>query len=289
MRQTVRRAVFGLLATLLLPALASAQPQQQPEDLPVDPTGLEFRLASILIVLVVLSIVAALLIHLGRNFTLSTVQYVRKDAVETGIVGFAVLVGTVIVAFILTITFIGAIVGIPLFLALFLILIVGSVIAYIALGYEVLKAATDVPSTVPDNGTLWKSFGVGYVVVTVVSLIPIVNFLVSLVVGSLGLGSAIQHWRNGAYGASDAPPESEGRDDGPAGGGQFDAPDAGAEWSDSDPRDPSSTGDEFGAPGDGDQWESAPGDDQWGSDGRDDRDEWSDANSSKRDDRDNFW
>jgi len=198
MRRTFRRAVLTVLLGLLVPAVASAQ---QPEDVPTDPAAYsspEFTLAAILVQLVFGVIVAALLIHLAPGFTRSTVRYVREDTAETGIVGFATIVGTFILALILIVTMIGALVGIPLLLALALLLIPASVVINIALGLALYRIASSDRRTELTAKNLWIGYLIGFVALAIVGQIPVLNLLVNLVAVSLGLGAVIQHFRNGA-------------------------------------------------------------------------------------------
>lgn len=198
MRQTIRRAILTVLLGLLVPAVASAQ---QPGDVPTDPSVYSspaFTLAVVLVQLVFGVIVAALFIHLAPGFTRSTIRYVREDTAETGIVGFAAIVGTVILSMILVVTVIGAVLGIPLLLALVLLLIPASVVINIALGLALYRMASSDRRTELTAKNLWIGYLIGFLALTIVGQIPVLNLIVNVVAVSLGLGAVIQHFRNGA-------------------------------------------------------------------------------------------
>lgn len=230
MRRAIRRTVLTALLGLLVPAVASAQ---RAGDVPADPSvysSPEFRLAILFVQLVFGVIVAALLIHLAPNFTRSTVRYVREDTAETGIVGFAVIVGTFVLAIILFVTLIGAVLGIPLLLALGLLLIPASVVINIALGLAVYRTASSDRRTELTAKNLWIGYLVGFVVLAVLGQIPVLNLLVNLVAVSLGLGAVIQHFRSGAREGGSGDDEWS---DGPQGG----EPQADDGWGTTDDRD----------------------------------------------------
>jgi len=272
MSHSIRRALLAVSLSSLLSAVAVAQ---GPGDIPTDPspTGVEFSPGFVLGQLVVGAIVAALLIHLAPQFTRSTVGYVHHDTAATGVVGFAALVGTFVVSFILVLTMIGALVGIPLLIGLILLLIPASIVAQIALGVALYRATASDGRGDLDSKTLWIGYAIGFVVLTIAGQIPVVSVLASLGVISLGLGALVQHWREGAHGG-------EGTSDN---GGAVQE-----RWNDSQ---------------DGGSWETTS-DDGWGADrdggrdgsgeprGNDDefgrRDDESDE-SSRRDDSGEFW
>jgi len=214
MRRTIRRAALTVLLGLVVPAVAGAQ---QPGDVPVDPSvysSPEFRLALLLVRLVVGVLVAALLIHLAPRFTRSTVRYVREDTAETGIVGFAAIVGTFVVVTVLFVTVVGAVLGIPLLLVLVLLLIPASVVINIAVGLVLYRAISDRRTDLTTKN-LWIGYLVGFVVLAILGQIPVVNLLVNVVAISLGLGAVIQHFRGGAREGSSGGDEWS---DGPQGG-----------------------------------------------------------------------
>jgi|GEM_PF-5312903 len=241
MRRTIRRAVLTVLLGLAVPAVASAQ---QPGDVPIDPSAYSspgFTLAVVLVQLVFGLIVAALLIHLAPGFTRSTVRYVREDAVETGIVGFAAIVGVFVLSIILIVTMIGAVLGIPLLLVLVFLLIPASVVINIALGLVLYRLASSDRRTELTAKNLWIGYLIGFVALTIVGQIPVLNLIVNVVAVSLGLGAVIQHFRNGAREG-----DSRGDDwgDGPRGG----EPQVDDGWGTTDDRD--RRDDEFGRPRD---------------------------------------
>jgi len=289
MRRTARRTVLTVLLGLLVPAVASAQ---QPGDVPTDPSVYSspaFTLAIVLVQLVFGVIVAALLIHLAPGFTRSTVRYVREDTAETGIVGFAAIVGVFVLSIILTVTLIGAVLGIPLLLALVLLLIPASVVINIALGLALYRMASSDRRTELTAKNLWIGYLIGFVALTIVGRIPVLNLLVNVVAISLGLGAVIQHFRNGAREGASGDDEWG---DAPQGG----TPKVDDGWGTTDDRDPRDEG--FGQPRDdrSDFGQSrderggfGPGDDgprRGDSDAPPSDDE---DDSSRRDDTEEYW
>jgi len=274
MSPTFRRTVLTVLLGLLIPAVASAQ---QAGDVPTNPSvdvTPELRLAVLLVQLVFGVIVAALLIYLAPQFTRSTVRYVREDPAETGIVGFAAIVGTFILSIVLIVTLIGALVGIPLLLVLVLLLIPASVVINIAVGLVLYRMASSDRRTELTTKNLWIGYLIGFVVLTVVGQIPVVNLLVNLVAISLGLGALIQHWRNGAREGDSGGDEWS---DGPQGGD----PQLDDSWGSTDDRDRRDG--EFGQSGDDRDDFGGPRDDRSGfGESRDDRGGFDDADGGRR-------
>ncbi|GAA0664748.1 hypothetical protein ACFQDG_09685 [Natronoarchaeum mannanilyticum] len=289
MRRTIRRTVLTILLGLLVPAVVSAQ---QAGDVPTDPSvyfSPEFRLGSVLAQLIFGVIVAALLIHLAPGFTRSTVRYVREDTAETGIVGFATIVGTFIVAVILFVTLIGAVLGIPLLLALILLFIPASAVINIALGLVLYRIASSDRRTELTAKNLWIGYLVGFVALALLGQIPVLNILVSLAAISLGLGAVIQHFRNGAREGASGGDEWG---DGPRGG----EPEVDDGWGTTDDRDRRDDG--FGQARD-DRSDFGQSRDERGGFGAADDDSrrddsspsWNDDedDSSRRDDTEEYW
>jgi len=289
MRRTIWRAVLTVLLGLSVPAVASAQ---QPGDLPTEPSTYsspEFTLAVVLVQLVFGVIVAALLIHLAPGFTRSTVRYVREDAAETGIVGFAAIVGVFVLSIILIVTMIGAVLGIPLLLALVLLLIPASVVINIALGLVLYRMASSDRRTDLTTKNLWIGYLIGFVALTVVGQIPVLNLIVNVLAVSLGLGAVIQHFRNGAREGSSG---SDEWGDGPQDG----EPTVDDGWGTTDDRD--RRDEEFGQSRDdrNDFGQSRDDRSGFGAAGDDPRRDDSDASrrddeddSSRRDDTEEYW
>lgn len=273
MRRTIRRTALTALLGLLVPAVASAQ---RAGDVPANPSvdvTPELRLGLLLVQLVFGVLVAALLIHLAPGFTRSTVRYVREDTAETGIVGFAAIVGTIILSVILIVTLIGALVGIPLLLVLVLLLIPASVVINIAVGLVLYRAANDRRTELTAKN-LWIGYLIGFVVLAILGQIPILNLLVNVAASSLGLGALIQHWRNGAR-EGDSGGDEWG--DGPQGGD----PQLDDSWGTTDDRD--RRGGEFGQSGDDRDDFGRPRDDRSGfGESRDDRTGFDDADGGRR-------
>jgi MFS family permease len=293
MDRTFGRTLLSLLAALLLPVTAAAQvaePTPPPE--PEISAGMILGIA--IAALALMFVVAALVIHGATEFARSSIGYIRNETGETGVIGFVAIMGSIIGIFVAMLVVAGisavfpplALVGIALLLlmlVLSLLLIPANVAANIAVGHTLVDAVRADGVSELDTKTLWIGFLVGFVTLAAVNSIPIVGFLVSIAVGSLGVGAIVRYWRDGAYERPD--PEAGQWNDGPSGDDGF-GDDA---WSDADPRDPTASDDEFGAPDDdGGAWSQR--DERDTPDQRDqERDQWEETDSSKRDDSEEFW
>lgn len=197
---SIPHSLSATLALLLATGVTAAQSQEpNPEEIAtaVDEVGFVATVIASLAVLVVSVVIAALLIHLGTGFTRSTEQYVRTEPVESGLIGFGLSIGVLVASFVLILTLIGALVGVPLFFAYLIVFLAGQVIAQIAIGHLVLREVGGGAESPPSIKTLWIAFVVGTVAVFVLTFVPYVGTLVNLAVGSLGVGAMVQHYRKG--------------------------------------------------------------------------------------------
>jgi|AntDeeMinimDraft_4_1070355.scaffolds.fasta_scaffold00033_45 uncharacterized membrane protein YidH (DUF202 family) len=186
-------------ALVLFSGVATAQ-QQDPRELAtaVDELSLTAVLAGIAGTLVVFLLIAAVLIHLKPEYANSTNRHIRSEPVTTGLIGFGVIVGAVIVSFVLILTVLGALVGLPLLLALVVVSFVGTVIAEITVGRYLLEEFADRRERPPTTETLWLAFGIGFVLVVALTYVPIVGGVVGPTVSSVGIGAMVQQYRNGS-------------------------------------------------------------------------------------------
>ena len=198
MMRTIRRSVLAVFVALLFPALAAAQ-QQEFEQPPIEPGDISttmlvgFYAAGF----VISAVIAAVFIHLLTQYARSAGVYLREDSIETGLIGLGVIIGTFVLTFVLTLTGIGVLVSVPLLFAFGIVALFGYVLLEITLGREILERVRDGGDDPASKKALWKGFLVGYAVLTVLGLIPILNLLVVLVAWSLGVGLLVQLARKG--------------------------------------------------------------------------------------------
>lgn len=280
MERAIRHTVLSVLAALLLPATAAAQ-QYGAQPSPGPEASMGMVLGVIAVGFLVMLAISAAVIHLATEFARSSVGYITNEPGDTGVIGFVVIIGGVIAAVVgilvvggLSAAFpplalLGVVFGLIVF-ALALLMIPAQIGADIAVGFGILDALEDRRGSELDTKGLWVSLIVGVAVLTVINFIPIVGFLVGIAVSSLGVGALIRYWRDGPYEWSDG---GEGWDDTPGAAG-------GDGWDDTS----GATGGEWGTDGTQDRGAA----DEFGAQ-RDQRDQWGEGNSSKRDDSEEFW
>ncbi|SDM81683.1 hypothetical protein SAMN04487949_2686 [Halogranum gelatinilyticum] len=165
----------SLLALLSLAGVAAAQtPPETPQLSP---------LLRLTIALAVNGVLGLLIVAFAPDYTQALVDDIRDDPAVAFVWGLIAAIGGLIALVILAITIIGLFVGIPV---AFVVALVGGVVGMVALGEVLADRVTD--------ASLHLGLGVGVVVSSLLSLVPILGGVVNFVVGTLGIGAVVNRY-----------------------------------------------------------------------------------------------
>lgn len=180
----LRRIALPLLALLCVAvAPASAQTWVTSDLAPEVGIPLQF-VGSLLIYVVAGGIVVAV----SPEYTERMAARIRDDAATSFLSGLAALVVTIIAAFLLAITIIGLLVVIPGMLALVVVQIVGNTAALVAIGAVTSERG---------RGSPFAALCIGALLLSAVSLVPIVGGIVRFVVQTVGFGAVVgSYWES---------------------------------------------------------------------------------------------
>ena len=180
----LRRIALPLLALLCVAvAPASAQTWVTSDLAPEVGIPLQF-VGSLLIYVVAGGIVVAV----SPEYTERMAARIRNDAATSFLSGLAALVVTIIAAFLLAITIIGLLVVIPGMLALVVVQIVGNTAALVAIGAVTSERG---------RGSPFAALCIGALLLSAVSLVPIVGGIVRFVVQTVGFGAVVgSYWES---------------------------------------------------------------------------------------------
>lgn len=134
-------------------------------------------------------VLGILLIFLFPKLFFIVEKEVKKDPVLKTLVGFLFIIGTIIASFLLAVTIVGlpiaAIAGI-----LFLAALITSVLFVSYSSGEFIAKRLNIKTS--EVGI----FVIGFVVITILKLIPVIGFFVNIVVVSLGFGAIVYAFKN---------------------------------------------------------------------------------------------
>ncbi|QLD87901.1 hypothetical protein HWV07_02145 [Natronomonas salina] len=128
-------------------------------------------------------VVGAILIAVAESYTEARMADVLEDPVESFLYGLVCLVFLILAIIVLAFTGIGLVVAIPLLLVLFLVLVIGASIAFLAIGDRLVGH---------DDGWL-KPLVVGAAINGALALTGI-GGLVSFAVGAAGFGAVLKQY-----------------------------------------------------------------------------------------------
>jgi len=171
------RAPAALLASLaVLPHAAAAQPDVGASN--PDPTAQ--AVGGFLSTLVI----GLLLVVAAPDYSDRVLERARGEPLMSFLWGLGVLVAVIGAVVVLAITVVGLVVAIPLLIVFFLVAVAGNVFGYLALfdGYLDDRRLAVVVAALLAGAT---------------SLIPVLGDLVGFVVGAVGAGAMVLHWRRG--------------------------------------------------------------------------------------------
>jgi hypothetical protein len=178
------RIALPLLA-LLCVAVAPANAQSWVTSDLAPEVGIPLQFVGSLLVYVV---AGAIVIAVSPEYTERMAARIRDDAATSFISGLVALVVTLVAAFLLAITIIGLLVVIPGMLALVVVQIVGNTAALVALGSV---------TTERGRGSPFAALVIGALLLSAVSLVPILGGIVRFVVQMVGLGAvAGSYWES---------------------------------------------------------------------------------------------
>jgi len=127
-------------------------------------------------------VLGILLIHLFPKLFFTIEKEVEKDTIVRTIIGFLLIIATVIVGIILAVT----VIGLPIAAILGMFFIISLMTSGLFVSYYTGKFAT---KRLNINTSDIGMFVIGFVILAVLKLIPVLGFFVGLVVGSLGFGA----------------------------------------------------------------------------------------------------
>jgi hypothetical protein len=178
------RIALPLLSLLCL-AVAPASAQSWVTSDLAPEVGIPLQFVGSLLVYVV---AGAIVVAVSPEYTERMAARVRDDAATSFISGLVALVVTIVAAFLLAITIIGLLVVIPGMLALVVVQIVGNTAALVALGSV---------TTERGRGSPFAALVIGALLLSAVSLVPILGGIVRFVVQMVGLGAVVgSYWES---------------------------------------------------------------------------------------------
>lgn len=127
-------------------------------------------------------VVGAILLAAAPNYVDAIVGEIDEQPVTCFAWGIGALVGFIGSVVLLAITVIGIILVIPLLIAFVILAIAGNVLAFLAVGDRFV-----------DNR--WVALLVAALALAVLNVVPIVGNIISFVIGSVGMGAIVIHWR----------------------------------------------------------------------------------------------
>ncbi|HNR43963.1 MAG TPA: hypothetical protein PKH80_02250 [Methanofastidiosum sp.] len=127
-------------------------------------------------------VLGILLIHLFPKLFFTIEKEVEKDSIVRTIIGFLLIIATVIVGIILAVT----IIGLPIAAILGMFFIMALMTSGLFVSYY---AGNFITKKLNINTSEIGIFIIGFVILAVLKLIPVLGFFVGLVVGSLGFGA----------------------------------------------------------------------------------------------------
>lgn len=127
-------------------------------------------------------VLGILLIHLFPKLFFTIEKEVEKDSIVRTIMGFLLIIATVIIGVILAVT----VVGLPIATILGMFFIMALMVSGLFVSY---CTGNFVAKRLNINTSEVGIFIIGFVILAVLKLIPTLGFFVSLIVGSLGFGA----------------------------------------------------------------------------------------------------
>jgi hypothetical protein len=138
--------------------------------------------------LAVYVVAGGIVLAVAPEFTERMAERIRDDATMSFVSGLVALVVTFVLTVLLAITVIGLLVVIPGAIVLVVVQVVGNTAALVALGSVVSETG---------RGSAFAALAVGALLLTAVSLVPILGGIVRFVVQTIGFGAVVAaYWES---------------------------------------------------------------------------------------------